>query len=267
MDPFLTRTWLRAVPGLPVPRLKSLVSWMIGLCSVAVFLGRAVLDSGSWASRAGARGSRALCRGRQGLVLRSCVEVPSLDTDTGEVMHGTDSGGLVFEQVSCSPWRDGQDQYHLAGRWTDSRGDARNRLSETVGMARYAFPEGRLLEGIGLEVTPIGRPCWFPDRSERVMFLGGDNRIYVYDLSTVRGGGGRDRAPSLRTLRWRFDLEDVATRWVFHEDLCWPSDPALGRRLLVAMEHPAVNSRTDRSLRLWWLELAPTAPRSGPSSR
>jgi hypothetical protein len=257
MDPFLARTRLRAVPGLPVPLLKSLVSWMIGLCSVAVFFGRAVSDPGS-GSRA-FRSPEHAAASRYAEVGKTWFYDPPgtfrlLDTETGEVMHGTIPGELRFDQFSCSPWRDGQGQYHLVGRWINVKGVEHDSLSEPVGLARYAFPEGRLLERIGLEVTPIGRPCWFPDRSERVVFSGGDTQIYVYDFSTARGGGGRDRAPAPRMLRWQVD--GVATRRVVHTDLCWPSDPALRGRLLVAMEHPAVNSRTVRSLRLWWLELS-----------
>src|SRR5262249_27369423 len=103
-----------------------------------------------------------------------------LDTETGDETLLETSGPERFDMVSCPPWRDATRRYHLAGRLSSSLEGSSDDGSGAValGMLRSTFPGGLTLDRVGFERIPASPPCWFPDRSDRVLFAGCDGRLY-----------------------------------------------------------------------------------------
>jgi hypothetical protein len=170
-----------------------------------------------------------------------------LDTETGALVPCRVAGMGQVGPLGCSPWRDGVGQYHLAGI-------ARESASGSHVLMRCAFPAGPVLDQVKIDVLASGRPCWFPDGSGRVLFAGGDFRLYVFGFPQVRGAG-RSEAEPPRPLRWEVEPPGVSEVRVW--DPCWPSAPALGGRLIVALSRIEDAARREWTSHLWWLQLSP----------
>jgi hypothetical protein len=168
-----------------------------------------------------------------------------LDTETGTLLPCPVAGMRFVGPLGCSPWRDGAGQYHLAGVGCDA---ANGRPA----LVRSTFPAGRVLDRVKTEVVPSRQPCWFPDGSDRVLFAGGDFRLYVFGFPQVRGAG-RSEAEPPRPLRWEVEPPGVSEVWV--RDPCWPSAPALRGRLIVTLSRIEGAARREWTSHLWWLQL------------
>jgi hypothetical protein len=222
--------------------------WVLaGLGILAVFLGR------SASVPAAPRSPRQPAHPRycDASVIESAFRQDStpqvLDTETGAVTDCRFPGMWGAFRLRCSPWRDGDGQYQLVGHCLDP---ARNSYA----LMRYTFPAGRVVDPVGLAVSPTGPPCWSPDRSDRILFPGGDGLLYLYYLPETSGARSLDPAPP-RQVRWRTDPQ---VGMFLIQDLCWPSVPAMETRLLATIfVHSGLFPRTSCG-RLWWLQLSPS---------
>jgi len=174
-----------------------------------------------------------------------------LDTETGLVSRCPDADWQGLDELSCSPWRDGEGRYHLMGRWHDFAADQSGDSPGATGVGRGTFPPSRVVDHVGFEFAVWGRPCWAPDRSDRILFTGGDGRLYLGDFLKLRGPAPSPPQP----LRWQVDPPEGATGW--HRDPCWSDLPALGGRLLISQLYGLSPTRPGASSHLWWLELSP----------
>jgi hypothetical protein len=158
------------------------------------------------------------------------------------------AGGGLFGSA-WAPWADGSGRTQLVGIWRDRRsGDA--------ALVRLSQPDGSVLDRLAEEGDwPgwTGAPCWFPDRSERVLLAGGEGSLHRLDF----GDDAPGRGP--RPLPWRCDPGSEAPPV---RDLAWPRHPRLGGRLLAAIcrRKEAGASRPGQVAHaLWWLRLDPEA--------
>ena len=170
-----------------------------------------------------------------------------LDTETGALASCPLAGMRQVGVLGCSPWRDGEGRFHLAGI-------ARKSASGGHVLVRSTFPTGRILDRVKVDVLPARRPCWFPDRSDRILFGGTDRRLYVFDFPEARRARTSDPAP-LRAVRWQVEPPGVGEVWLV--DPCWPSAPALGGRLIVSLSYNEDASLGQWKTKLWWLQLSP----------
>jgi hypothetical protein len=162
--------------------------------------------------------------------------------------------GDRLSNASGSPWRDEEGNYQIVGRWSRCEPvQGTTPLFSEFGIARYSFPEGRMLNRIALDVVPMSHPCWAPGTEARVVFAAGDGKLYTIDFDRAdREGGGTD--PETVELSWRCDRPPGT---LLLRDPVWPSDPRFKGRLIVALqvarnqpaEGPYIPSR------LWWVEL------------
>lgn len=234
---------------LPVPGHIPLLWVVAGIGIIAVLLGRSAPEP--MPDRLPRLPAHPRYLGIKGSWFSDHPDTPRLlDTETGAVSLYTAGGTQGLDELSCSPWQDGEGRYHLAGRWRDFMGDRSRGLPDGSGLARCTFPEGLVLDRVGLDVSVWGRPCWAPDVSDRVLFTGGDGQLYLYDSPEVRTS---DPAPP-QVLRWQTDALGTGVSW--QRDPCWSSLPALGGRLLVSQLPRSSQSGPTPGFQLWWLELS-----------
>src|SRR5262249_39160927 len=102
-----------------------------------------------------------------------------LDLETGTVDFLNIPQLDAVDMISISPWRDGDGQQQMVGRWRGDRRTPQFGLGGPLGMLRLSFPEGRILGRIAFDPIPISPPCWLPDDSDRVVFAAGDGQLYL----------------------------------------------------------------------------------------
>ena len=109
-------------------------------------------------------------------------EKPSLvDLKTGVLFPFALPQGEILEWASCSPWHDELDQRQIAGHWSSRSGEGESKLATEFGLARFNFPDGKPLNRIPSEITPMSAPCWYPGTTAKILFAAGDGTLYRFD--------------------------------------------------------------------------------------
>jgi hypothetical protein len=179
-----------------------------------------------------------------------------LDTETGTVSSLDTPGMEGLEAARFSPWIDAAGQQHVAGRWRESSGSKSRPRPGPVGVARCTFPEGRVLDRIAIDPVLTGSPCWFPDRSDRILFAGGDGQLYrlTFPGAGTADGQGPDTRPE--PIPWEAAPPGAGSAHV--REPFWPSGTALGGRLVavVMVRDPSDLTLRRFSTQIWWLELS-----------
>jgi hypothetical protein len=164
-----------------------------------------------------------------------------VDPETGAAVPVAVAGAGFLAASAWSPWRDGADRAQLVGTWMAEG-------SRDVTLVRLSQPDGAVLDRISTAGLPawLGAPCWFPDRSERLLLCGGDGLLYRLDF-----GAGDDRGPS--PLAW----SGGAPSGVRVVDLSWPVGSVIGGRALASLcfkRGPEVPAEIGE-WSIWWLRL------------
>jgi hypothetical protein len=230
---------------------------MVGLVVTAVLLGRGASRPSKTATQSAPRWSaRPRYHAFSGYLFPENQPhlTRLLDTETGE-MTLLEVEDECFDLVTCSPWQDGPGQFHLAGRRIAPRGNDADGLSGALGIARCTYPDGRMLNRIAFELVPGGAPCWYPDRSDRILFAGCDGRLHELSLPGTEGPGDGATAIEPRPIRWK--TRPPGKGAIHLQDPFWPGGGALGDRLLVALRFQRSSVRIYSRLQLWWLQLSP----------
>jgi hypothetical protein len=224
------------------------------LTSVAILIGRGDRES------AGARQpENPRLRPISGHVLGD--QVPGLglgllDVDTGALTRQHLPQADVLEHASSSPWRDARGRVHVVGLWRGGRGHEKLPM----GLARYALPGGEAIDRVATDIVPSTPPCWFPDRSSRVLFTGRDGKLYrlAFDdaLRDLPGGSEGGKAVPHR-VDW--GCARPGNGPVLISDPEWPAEPRFAGTILVALTmygNDTPDQERERT-RLWWLALDP----------
>jgi hypothetical protein len=238
---------LKRLHRLPFPRLVGLVRLAAEIMLVAALLGRPAPQP--VAEPAPRHPAHPRYLGIDGTYTGDSRRHPPvlLDTETGALLPCPVAGMRFVGPLGCSPWRDGAGQYHLTGVGCDTAGGS-------PALVRATFPAGRVLDRVKTELVPSRQPYWFPDGSDRILFAGGDFRLYVFEFSASRESRDPDR-PAPREVRWQVATPGVGEVWL--RDPCWPCSPALGGRLIVTLTCLESDSPEAWRSQLWWLQLSP----------
>ena len=170
-----------------------------------------------------------------------------LDPESGLPVVAVLSGRGTLRCASWSPWRDERGQAQLVGLLY---GVSPNRPGDYA-LVRLSQPDGAVLDRISHEDLPgwVAPPCWFPDRSERLLLAGGDGQLYRLDF-----GSDDARGPWPRPLPWRAGGDPL--RIARFGDLSWPGNTQLGPRLVLASLYTRAEGRRGPEERsIWWLRL------------
>jgi hypothetical protein len=125
------------------------------------------------------------------------------------------------------------------------------RNFEAFGLARYSLPSGRVLNRVVVEAVPSTHPCWFPDMTARVIYTGGNGRLYRLDFDEADRDGGGDPAPQEVVWECKSPGPGLMLR-----DPVWSIDPRLGGRLIVSLQYRDDRDHANLTRnRLWWLRL------------
>ena len=143
-----------------------------------------------------------------------------LDPESGLPVVAVLPGPGMLRGVSWSPWRDERGQAQLVGLWYN----ASPSRPRDYALVRLSQPDGAVLDRISHEGLPgwVAPPCWFPDRSERLLLAGGDGQLYRLDF-----GSDDARGPWPRPLSWRAGGDPL--RIARFGDLSWPGDRSSAR--------------------------------------
>jgi hypothetical protein len=176
-----------------------------------------------------------------------------IDRKTGCVMPCAIPDLDRFDLLGCSPWRDGAGQYHLAVRYKETDGHGSKRRLVEIGLARCTFPGRRVLDRVVLDPLPQSKVCWYPDRSDTIIYAAANNRLYRYAFSEREKFPGSTRGPQ----PIRVEAAALRSGAIQFRDLCWSSDPALGGRLVASLRYCDESFPLCSDLHLWWLQLSP----------
>jgi hypothetical protein len=191
------------------------------------------------------------------LLRTSISQLNLLDAEQGHLRALTLGHGDGLDCFSASPWTDAWGERHLAGRWSNTEGQAESTLFHGFGIARVAYPSGRLIDHVEADVQPCSPPCWFPGTAARILFPAADGLLYSYSFEDDPTGKSPPDRKQPRPLRW--DLQSPTNRPPgIVQDIAWAS-PLGTSRLLVATILPSDRS-SDGSpqsrVELWWFRLS-----------
>jgi hypothetical protein len=179
-----------------------------------------------------------------------------IDRQTGRMFQVEFPVEDVLDYAACSPWRDEHGQFQVVSRWMKRTKDG--LLPQEFGLARFTLPEGRLTDRVELDVVPVGDPCWVPGSASRILFVGGDGVPYHYSFdATSDGAAGEDPSQAKpRRVSWRTAMPGIGV--VAFRDIIWPSEPALGGRLIASIWYLDRFQGQTRFVgsQLWWIQLS-----------
>ena len=184
------------------------------------------------------------------------------DADSGRIVPMPVIEGDVLESSSRSPWVDETGQGQVIGRWSTRSDRGPTSTAADFGLARYTFPEGTLLNHVSSDVMPIAPPAWYPGTSARILFPGGDGRLYHFAFERTQPGSARpipdvDTRP--RPIAWQCTGPGLGEPYI--SDVQWPDDARLGGYLVATLRWREADSEGNLSFarnHLWWLRLDPT---------
>jgi hypothetical protein len=227
---------------------------LLGLAIAAVLLGKSSPSTTQLAIHGQRRGEHPRHHAVDGSLFPDNLYSPRiLDTGTGAVSLLAIPDGDRLTGLACSPWRDHAGRSRLIGCWRGVEGENPRSLAKQFGLARCTFPAGTTLDRMPCDPLPRGRPCWFPDRSDRILFAAGNGRLYQCALPADAQGGDAEVRP--RPIAWEVLPPGAAA--VHVGDPTWPGGPIIGGRLLVGLMTMADHSTAFRGPHLWWLQLTP----------
>ena len=184
-----------------------------------------------------------------------------IDAETGGMTLSSVVANDVLEAASCSPWVDETGHHQAVGRWSNRTLQGPDTISHEFGLARFSFPDGRILNQISSEMYPVTPPCWFPGTRARVLFPAGDGKLYRYAFETENPTN--TPGESIEAV----DAEPVPLTWnaakpeggnVLICEVAWPQDARMGGRLVASLRiherDPEGNRRFSRT-QIWWLKL------------
>jgi hypothetical protein len=151
-----------------------------------------------------------------------------------------------------SPWVDSWDQAHVVGRWMSVTPDG---ILQAAGLARLAYPSGRVLDQVALERYPTTEPCWGTGTSSRVLYPSGDGSLYRFDFDAKAGAPEFEGQPGLHRVEWVVDAPghgDPVILDVGRPEGCLPPDLLLAT--VVIRSPDQTRGGAERS-QLWWLRL------------
>jgi hypothetical protein len=176
-----------------------------------------------------------------------------VDPASGRVETLLLPAGDLLENASCSPWIDPEGHRQVVGRWSEFSGRPDDLVVRKLGLARYSYPDGAVLDRIETDDLPFRAPCWYPGTGARVLFAGGDGRLYRYSFENAAIGKDRpmSRPEAIAVRPGVMPLERL-----YLTSPTWPTDPRLGGRLLVAVTHlDELDDNLMARSSIWWIEL------------
>ncbi len=228
---------------------------------VLAFLGSSAIAVGVTRMAPSPRGIRVPCEVVHVGLKGTYFEVGSrrtrwLDTRTGCLDSLNLDENESLDDASTSPWRDEWDHFQVVGRWSARPGSGRQGCE--MGLARFSFPDGRLINLVETETLPVGPPCWLPGSRARVVFAAADGQLYQFAFEGPSDAPRNEVSPDERPrpLEWRSRPPDLEGGFV--SDPCLPANKRFNNILFVSHTKLVSSGRRSRFAkgRIWWLRLS-----------
>ena len=176
-----------------------------------------------------------------------------LDTESGVLSPLGRIDGITVDYASCSPWSDGRGLPEVVGRATSRQGVDADALCLGLGLVRMTVPGPTIRSHFAMDPVVIGRPCWLPGESSRVVFPAGDGLLYLQDLHEPREASD---ATGTRRVAWACPTPRQGSFLI--GDPVLPVIPSLGGRLFVTFSYCDKLRVPGRGRsEVWWLKLDP----------
>lgn len=181
-----------------------------------------------------------------------------LDTQTGEMSPLVLPQAQGLQKASFSDRVNEQGEREVVGRWVRYTGKGPSREMDATGVARFAYPSGRVLDQVPLDFVPSSPPCWFSGDPPRVLLAGTDGRLYRVSFRDHIGQGGADDC-EVQPIDWPQRPEGLRESHIGHP--VWHKDLRLGNTLIATVgnapsqEHANGLKRRGYRFQLWWLRL------------
>ncbi|WP_165247490.1 hypothetical protein [Paludisphaera soli] len=162
-----------------------------------------------------------------------------------------------WDYLATSPWVAADGSMEAVGRFsTTGPPDSGTPGEGAIGLVRVRLPGAEVVERLGLEIMPTGRPAWDPARAGHVVFPGSTGKLYSYhfaagdDPTEVARGGS-----AVRALDWR--CEAPGGREPFLIDPVWSQAPEMRGLLIVSLARMRGVGDAGKPLPIspWWLRL------------
>jgi hypothetical protein len=173
------------------------------------------------------------------LKAKAIKSIPLLSTDRIDLAIG-------------SPWVDSWDQAHVVGRWMSVNRDG---ILQAAGLARVAYPSGRVLDQVPLDRYPITEPCWGSGTSSRVLYPSGDGSLYRFDFDGKADEPKCDGQPGLLRVEWAVKTPghgDPVLLDIGRPEGCLPPDMFLAT---VVLRSPDQTRGSAEDSQIWWIRL------------
>ena len=186
----------------------------------------------------------------------SCDRPFLIDPENRGLVRLDVEGDAVLKNASISPCQDERGEWQVAGGWRPRPTGQWGVASHEAGLLRATFPGGQVLDRIVCDPVPIGTPCWYPGRSDRILYPTTTGSLYQYrfrDEDEV--DPSRTPRPTPRRLTWLFP--QLGTSVMAMLDPTWPTDSRFRRRLLVSVVQRIEGAEGMKCTpwQIWWLRL------------
>ncbi|WP_435018881.1 hypothetical protein TA3x_000870 [Tundrisphaera sp. TA3] len=178
------------------------------------------------------------------------------DVDSGRIKTMTMASGDLVETSSRAPWVDRRGQSQIVGRFSVRSSPGPLSTSLDFGLARYSYPDGRLLDRVSTDVMPIAPPAWYPGTRARVLYVAGNGHLYEFDFEGDRMRSEIEPKPHRITWGCRPPGEGEP----FLTEVRWSDDPRMASFPLVTLRRRLIDAEGRQEFtrtQIWWLKLDP----------
>lgn len=176
-----------------------------------------------------------------------------LEASAGELRDMLGDSGVRLEHASLSPWMNATGARQVVGRSSAVIDSDVASMPTGSALIRLSLPDGKVIDRVESEAVPIAPPAWFPDTTARVVFPGGDGRLYRLNFEDDSLG-----EPENTPVPLRWGVEKPGGSDVIMTEVCWPTHPAFSDRLIVSLSKLESTGQSQRRFgpaRLYWMRI------------
>jgi hypothetical protein len=164
--------------------------------------------------------------------------------------------------LSVSPWSDSEGKSEVIGHCHSLAAPLDGH--PFWGPARVSLPEGKVIDRVKLDLLPLGRVCWLPERRGEILFAAGDGQFYRCGfradedagVGTEPDSGEVSPRSGVRQVVWKCPRPGKGS--VLVADPVWPIHPRFRNVIFATLSYS--NRPGDKTMKVpfqpWWFLLS-----------